>query len=413
MFDRFNKTKRIHLAPQGTLSASRIHLDYAATTPVHKDVLNKMKPYWNEMWANASAIYKEGVKVKEIIYKARENLARTLRVRASDITFTSGGTESNNLALYGVIKSLMKDGADFSDFEIITTRVEHPSILAVVEDLAMKGVDVKYTPIDEEGLIDLIEFDKLLSPKTSIVTFAYINSETGVVQDVKKISRIVRKWNDSQGTSVLVHIDACQAPLWLPCTLDSLNVDLMSLDAGKCYGPKGVGILAHRHNVKILPVILGGKQEGGLRAGTENTALVVGCAEAIIRAQKFHKTRSEKIVSIRDFCIDLLEKEIKGVVINGSQKYRVANNINFSIPGLDSEYAVVVLDAKGIAVSTKSACGSIDETGSYVVREMTKDKDRANSTIRFTLGEESVKGDVRKAVSVLKNHIKHMETLSI
>lgn len=386
-------------------NSPRVHLDYASTTPVHPEVLKAMLPYFSEHWANPSAIYTEGVVAQNVIEAARTEMAHTLRVRATDITFTSGGTESNNLALIGLVERLHTGGRALDTMEIISTRIEHPSILETLTYLERRGVTVVYAPVDEQGNINLRSFEQLLTPHTVLVTFAYANSEVGVVQDVKKLSRVVRLYNDAQHTHILTHIDASQAPLWLSCELDMLGVDMMTLDAGKCYGPKGVGILAHRHWVKLSSVLHGGGQEGGLRSGTENTALIVGCVRAIVRAQEHYTTRSVAVAALRDEFLALLLKEIPNAVVNGSGESRIANNINISIPGLDTEYAVIWLDSRGIAASTKSACGAKSATGSSVVREMTHDEPRATSTLRFTLGEESTSHDISEAVRILKEHI--------
>lgn len=386
-------------------SEQRIHLDYASTTPIHPEILATMQPFFTELWANASAIYREGVIARKAIEDARTELARTLRVRARDITFTSGGTESNNLALIGVVEALHESGRAWSDMEIVSTRIEHASITDTLAYLEKRGVRIVYAPIDTDGLIDVHSFESLLTPQTVLVTFAYANSEVGVVQDVKKISRVVRLFNESHAKQCVVHVDASQAPLWLPCALDQLGVDLMTLDAGKCYGPKGVGVLVHRHGVRLNPFIHGGGQEGGLRSGTENTALVIGAVKAIVRAQAEYGSRSLSVAELRDRGISLLTREVPGSVINGSRSARIANNINISIPGLDTEYATIWLDSRGVACSTKSACGALETTGSQVVREMTGDTDRAISTLRFTLGEESTFADLEKMVGLLKEHI--------
>ncbi|MFZ2253098.1 MAG: cysteine desulfurase family protein [Minisyncoccia bacterium] len=390
-------------------SNRRIHLDFAATTPVHPDVLTAMLPYFSEDWANPSAFYKEGVKARNVIEGARTKLARTLRVRASDIIFTSGGTESNNLALIGTVEALFEAERPYSEMEIISTRIEHPSILKTLIYLEKRGVGIKYAPIDLEGKIIIPEFEKLLSTKTVLVTFAYANSEIGVVQDVKKITRRVRAWNESNETKIATHLDASQAPLWLSCEIDMLGVDLVTLDAGKCYGPKGVGVLAKRHGVNVNPILHGGEQEQGLRAGTENTALVVGCVEALVRAQENYETRTEAATLLREYFFELLTREIPEIIINGSRDSRIANNVNISLPNFDTEYAVVWLDAKGIAASTKSACGTGGEAGSLVVREMTHDESRALSTLRFTLGEETTKADIEQIVEILKEFKKLMQ----
>lgn len=386
----------------------RVYLDYAAATPVHTDVFAAMRPYFSERFANASAIHKEGVAMRDVVEKAREEIARTLRVRAHDVVFTSGGTESNNLALFGISEALHQDGRAYADMEIITTPIEHPSIIEALAVLQDRGVWVRYVTIDEEGRIDQNSLKEQLSENTVLVTCAYANSEIGVVQDVKKITRAVRLHNQAQGTQVKVHIDASQAPLWLPCQMDMLGVDLMTLDAGKCYGPKGAGVLAYRHGVSLRSIMHGGGQEHGLRAGTENTPLIVGCAHALIRAQQGLAARCERVRTLRDHMIDLLTKEIEGAVLNGSHEHRIANNINISIPGIDGEFAVVTLDTHGVAASTKSACSGAGGGGSVVIREMTGDEARAISTIRFTLGEETTKKDIELAVKVLKAHVHKM-----
>lgn len=364
-----------------------------------------MLPYFSEVYGNASAVHQEGVSAKAAVEEARTSLGRTLRVRPSDVIFTSGGTESNNLAIDGVLRALRATGRSYADMEIISTRVEHPSVSEVLRHVADLGVTIKYADINEEGLIDVNHFKALLSEKTVLATMAYVNSEIGVIQPVKKLTRAVKLFNAEHDTNILVHLDAAQAPLWLPVQLDSLGCDLLSLDAGKCYGPKGVGILATRHGVKLLPIMLGGSQESGLRAGTENTPLIVGCVKAIVRAQEEWESRSERVRSLRDSFITDLESAIDGVLVNGSRTERVANNINISIPGIDTEFAVISLDQAGIAASTKSACSGADGGGSTVVREMSDDDARAQSTIRFSLSEASTTADLQKTTQVLKDHI--------
>ncbi len=390
-------------------SPYRVHLDYASTTPVASEVLEAMLPYFNVVWANPSAIYKEGVQARKAVEDARTELARTLKIRPLDVTFTSGGTESNNLALIGVVEALHKEGKSYEEMEIISTKIEHPSILETLNYLENLGAKVAYVSLNEDGSIDMHSFESSLSPRTVLVTFAYVNSEIGVIQDVKKITRIVRAWNDAQNTHVYVHTDSSQAPLWLSCELDRLGIDLMTLDAGKCYGPKGVGVLAHRHWVKIVHIMHGGGQEQGLRSGTENTALIVGCVKAIVRAQKNYEARSLAVSRLREKLFELIQKEIPEAIINGSRESRVANNVNISLPGFDTEYAVIWLDSKGIATSTKSACGAQESTGSNVVREITHDNERALATLRFTLGEETTEDDLIQTIKILKEHLELMK----
>lgn len=387
----------------------RIHLDYASATPIHTSVRKAMEPFLREDWANPSAIYAEGVAVRVHIENARTELAQLLRVRPQDVTFTSGGTEANNLALIGVVEKIAETCA-YSDIEVLTTAIEHPSILETLEYLKKRGVVVTYVPVNDEGLIDLVQFKSLLNSRVRLCTFAYVNSEVGVVQDIKKITRIVRKWNEEHNVHVYTHTDASQAPLWLSCALDTLGVDLMTLDAGKCYGPKGVGVLVHRHWVALLPTTQGGGQEAGLRSGTESALLIIGCVRALVWAQEGCESRSFAVAKLRDHLIKLLKEKIPNAILNGSLSERVVNNVNISLPGFDTEYATLYLDAKGIAVSTKSACGGAGGDGSYVVREISHDENRALSTLRFTLGEETKEVDLGKVVQILGEYIKLIST---
>lgn len=364
-----------------------------------------MTPYFAKHFANPSAIHAEGQQARRAVEEARGCIARLLKIRPVDVTFTSGGTEANNLALVGVCRALNEAGRPYEEMEVVSTQIEHPSVLVALEELKRRGVVVHFAPVDAEGRIVLSEFTALLSERTVLVSVAYANSEVGVVQDVKRIARLVHR-----NSSAFLHVDGSQAPLWLPCEMDALGVDLLTLDAGKCYGPKGVGILAHRKQILLTPILFGGDQEQGLRPGTENVPLVVGCAEALVRVCGGHAERAARIGKLRDSFFELLTREMPDAVVNGSREHRIANNVNISIPGIDGEFAVVWLDARGIACSTRSACAGGKGGGSHVVRELSGDDVRAGSTIRFTLGEETTMRDVRRAVKVLSDHVQLVRT---
>ena len=382
----------------------RIYLDYAAATPVRTEVAQAMHQYESELFANPSAIHQEGVAMRNAIESARERLARILKIRPNGIVFTGSGTESNNLAILGVVEAKNKAGVHYEDMEVVSTQIEHPSVSKTLEYLQGLGVSIKYAEVDSDGLIEVSSLDGLLSTKTVIVSFAYANSEIGTVQNVGKLARVVRAYEKQEGVRILVHIDAAQAPLWLPCQLDALLVDILTLDAGKCYGPKGVGVLAMRHGVELASVSYGGPQESGLRPATENTAGIIGAVEAIVLAQEGREKRVQKVMVLRDKMRTLLE-QIEGVILNGSKEHRTANNINISIPGIDSEFAVVSLDVAGIACSTKSACSGASGEGSTIVLAISDDPARSTSTIRFSLGEETTTREIIKTVDVLKKHV--------
>lgn len=388
----------------------RIYLDYASATSVRPEILQKMLPYFTEQFGNAGAIHREGQAAKHAVEEARGDLARMLRVQAKDVLFVSGGTEANDLAIAGYIEALHAAGRAYTDMEILTLAVEHPSVLETVRTGEARGISVRYIPIDTEGRIIFAELAKLLSPRTTLVTLAYANSETGVVQDIKRVSREVKKYNQAAGTQIKVHTDAAQAPLWLPCQLDMLGVDMLSLDAGKCYGPKGLGVLVMRQGTTLTSQLHGGNQERGLRAGTENTALIVGGVAAFLMADAGREARVAYVQKIREYGMQKILGGVAGTVLNGSSEHRLANNINISMSGYDTEYAVVVLDAAGVAASTRSACGGADTAGSHVVRAMTHDDARAQSTLRLTLGEETVAGDIDRTVEVLQEFVRMMQT---
>ncbi len=381
----------------------RIYLDYAAAAPLLPEVAARMHACEAVHGANPSAIHAEGVAARRVIDGARASLARVLGVREPGVIFTGSGTESNNLAILGTLYARHKAGVPFSEMEIITTAIEHPSVKETIAFAASLGVVVHMVPIDADGHIVRSAFEALLSKQTVLVTFAYVNSEIGVVQDVGKLVRLVRAFERVHATEIVVHLDAAQAPLWLPCSLPQLQVDLMSLDAGKCGGPKGVGVVAMRHGVHVAPVLFGGPQEGGLRPATENIVGIVGATDALVLAQAGYKDRSTQVALLRDRFMDAL-LQIDGVVVNGDRGSRVANNVNISIPGIDSEFAVICLDAAGIACSTKSACSGAGGGGSTVVMAMTNDDARAKSTIRFTLGPKTTWSELEKTVSALKEH---------
>lgn len=384
----------------------RVYLDYAAATPVREDVFDAMQPYFEKKFANPGAIHEEGQEAARVVAKARARIGDVLRTPSDTIVFTSGGTEANNLALIGTVHHALGEGREAQDIEIITTEIEHPSVLEAVRELKKIGVIVTYTPVDTSGNILLEELKKRINAKTLLISFSYVNSEVGTVADVQRITHLVRTYKKKHPEQKLfVHLDAAQAPLWLPCRFDSLGVDYMSLDAGKMYGPKGVGALVRKRGTALSPILFGGGQEVGLRPGTENVPLIVGFAEALVVAQSRFEKRSVEVKEMREYCIERLEKEIEGVTLHGTRTNRVANNVNISIKGVAGEYAVVALDVGGVAASTKSACGGKKTGGSYVVRALTGDDTTANETIRLTLGEETKKSDIDAMLKVLKAHV--------
>jgi cysteine desulfurase len=390
-----------------TVTASRIYLDHASATPLLPEVLASMMPYLTESFGNPGSIHTEGQLAKLAVTEARISVAKTLEVQPECVTFTSGGTESNNLALIGVVRARHESGVPYEQIEIITTQIEHPATLKTVEYLASLGVVIKFLPVDGGGEIIVSELVSLLTPATLLVSVAYVNSEIGVIQDVKAISRLIAKFSKQNDCTIYLHVDAAQAPLWLSCELTRLGCDLLSLDAGKFGGGKGVGALIHLKRVPVMPFSFGGGQERGLRPGTESVASIVGFATAFTIAQKNWRGNSEKGAALQKYFYKELSEKIPTAVINGVVgEMRVVNNINISIPGIDSEFAVVTLDVAGIAISTKSACSSAGGGASTVVETISGDTNRASTTLRFSLGTGTTKDEISKAIEILKNYIK-------
>lgn len=403
----------IFVMPKKSDSKKRIYLDNAAATPVDLKVLLKMKPYFVNHFGNPSAIHKEGQVARQVVEEARQEVAKVLGIKNNGVIFTGSGTESNNLAIVGYIEKLKATGKKYSEMEIVTTEIEHPSILALSPKLKQLGVKIKFVAVDEVGLITVTALEKVLSQKTVLVTFAYANSEVGTVQPVSRLARVIRNFAQKNAVTISIHLDAAQAPLWLPCAFAKLGVDSMALDSGKCSGPKGVGILASRRLSDFSPITFGGGQESGLRPGTENVVGIVGASTALALAQANYEKRSQKVSKIRDDAMAMILNRLPDAVLNGSVgQGRLANNINISLPGFDSEYAVVFLDSHGVAASTKSACAGAGSGLSHVVEVMTKDKKRASSTIRLSLGEKTTKKDLERAVNILEEFCQKMKTLT-
>ena len=263
-----------------------------------------MTPFLVGNFGNASAIHQEGVLARKAVEEARERVAQTVQVRPEFVTFTSGGTESNNLAIIGTIEHLADKGRALVDVEVVTTTIEHPSVMNTMRALERRGVVVKYVGVDSEGFVKVEELQKLLSEKTVLFSVAYANSEIGVVQKVHAIKKTLDAAEKKFGTKIMFHLDAAQAPLWLSCRFDALHADLLALDVGKCNGPKGVGVLVRSRRAIIQSTLFGGGQESGLRPGTENVAGMVGASVALLEAQMDFKTRAEKMVKVRDAGIE-------------------------------------------------------------------------------------------------------------
>ncbi len=389
---------------------SRIYLDNAATTPVDPRVLEAMLPYFSEDFGNPGSIHKEGVAAKMAVYRARKGIADFLSALPDEVLFTSSGTEANNLAIFGFAGLPVFRGYALCDLHFITSAIEHPSVLDCFRELARRGARVSFVPVTREGIIDMTAFEKALTPKTVFISVMLANNEIGVIQPISEIAKLLARKRkagffqilDSRYQIPFFHTDASQAPLYVPLNVRNLGVEMLTLDAQKVYGPKGIGLLYRARNVNLSPILYGGSQERGLRPGTENVPGIVGFAEALAIAGETRENESARLSALRDDCIKRILEVAPTAEINGSREKRLPNSINISFPGYDSEWLVLALDAKGIAVSARSACMSEKEPGSPVVLTLGKGEEYATSSIRITLGRWTTKEDIDALIAALK-----------
>jgi cysteine desulfurase len=382
----------------------RIYLDNAAVTPVHKDVLRAQVEAAKKFSGNPSSIHAEGYAAKKELMRARGVIASFFGGNSDEVVFTGSGTEANNLAIIGLAEALVAEGKKYEELHFLTTSIEHASVRECAEYLKKKGVAVEYVGVDEEGRVDLKVLKEKIRPETFLVSVMYVNNEIGTIEPLTEVAKVIRYARKQHGGSFpYFHTDACQAGLFHPVDAQIIGADLITIDAQKMYGPRGIGALWKRRSLVLSPIIHGGGQEKGLRSGTENIPLIAGFARAVELVLKQRGTQQERVSVLRDYFISELEK-IEGVVVNGSKTERVANNVNISVPGRDNEFIVLKLDAKGIACGTKSSCLR-DEEESYVVRALQKGEKVARTSIRFSLGYDTTKRDIDAALDAFRKII--------
>jgi cysteine desulfurase len=385
---------------KSNVTNKRIYLDNGASTVVDERVVSAMAPYWREIMGNVGSIHEEGRNAKHAVSQARDVVSKAIDAQPQDIVFTSGGTESNNLAIFGTVHGCLASGKALGDIHVITSVVEHNSVIDCFQELEKRGVRVTYVPVDEFGAVDMSELEKAITQDTVLISLIYVNNEVGTIQNMTAVMHAVRKAKkkNSTGEFPLVHIDACQAPAWVHVGVQKLGVDLMSLDGQKLYGPKGVGCLYIRNKSLLQPLLFGGGQEFGLRAGTPPTPLIVGFAEALRIVEEERDTYVTSIREIQDWCISEVQKSLPNVSVHGPVgDDRIAGNVNFFIRGVEGEQVVIELDMKGVAVSTGSACLSEKTGGSHVVRALHTNGILDGAAIRFTFGRHTTKEEVQKA----------------
>lgn len=378
-----------------------IYLDYSSTTPVDKAVVEAMSKAWTEDYGNPSSVHRFGQKAKVLLSQTRDKVASLLGCDSSEIYFTSGGTEADNLALKGVTYAARKKGK-----HIITTQIEHHAVLHSAEYLAQSGYDVTFLPCDGNGLIDAADLKSALKEETTLVSIMMVNNETGEVQPIRAMAEICRE------AGVLFHTDAIQAVGKIPVNISDLGVDLLSLSGHKIYGPKGIGALYIRKGVRVAPMIHGGSHEKRKRAGTENMPAIIGLAAALELVTARMDEENRRLAQLRDYFIDEVQSKVKDVFQNGSRDNGVPQIVNLSFKGAEGESIILSLDLKGVAVSSGSACTSGSLDSSHVLKAMKVDDLLAQGSIRFSLGYQTTKADLDYTISILPDIIDRLRSMS-
>lgn len=376
-----------------------IYFDHAATTAVASEVKEAMEPYFCENYGNASSLYELGYKSKEAINISRGNVARAINAKPNEIYFTSCGSESDNLAIKGVARAHRQKGN-----HIITSRIEHPAVLNTCRQLEKEGFRVTYLNVDKNGFIDLEELKNSINSKTILVSIMFANNEVGTIEPIKEISRIVHSNN------VIFHTDAVQAVGNVKIDVKEMGIDLLSMSAHKFYGPKGVGALYVRDKINFIQLQNGGHQENDKRAGTENVAGIVGLGKAIEMANNNITQNNEKLLNLRNYCIEQIKNRIPYIRINGDLNNRLPGNINISFLYVNGKDLVKLLAKKGICTSSGSACSSGLPQPSHVLLAMGLGEDIASSALRITLGKENTKEDIDYFVDELEKIVVNLRT---
>ncbi len=386
-----------------------IYLDNSATTYIDPRVLKTMMPYLKEKYGNPSSFHNKGKEARDAVEMARKQVAGVLNCAVNEIIFTGGGTEANNLAIQGIIKQVQSSKSKVKS-HIITTKIEHPSVLEVCKYLEKeKLAEITYLNVDKYGIIDLKELVKSLRSETVLVSIIYANNEIGVIQDIKKISRVVKKYNNN----ILLHIDACQASGYLMMDVKKLGVDMMTINSSKVYGPKGIGALFIKRGVKIKPIMFGGHQEDSLRPGTENVAGIVGFGSAIeLLCEADYKNEILKVGELRDYFIGELFKRIPKIRLNGHMVKRLSSNVNVSILDIEGEALILRLNEKGVYCSTGSACASGSLEPSYVIMALGVPYEVAHGSLRFTFGKKTTKKEIDYVLKVLPKIVADLRAIS-
>jgi cysteine desulfurase len=383
------------------MSDRNIYMDHAATTPVRKEVIEAMLPYFNEKYGNPSSIYSIGRDSKKAIEEAREKVAKVIGAEPREIFFTGSGTEADNWAIKGVAYANRQKGK-----HIITTAIEHHAVLHTCQYLESDGFEVTYLPVDADGLVTAEQVRAAIRPDTILITIMFANNEIGTIQPIAEIGKVAKE------KGVYFHTDAVQAMGNVHINVSDMNIDLLSMSSHKFYGPKGAGALYVRKGVKLTSFIHGGAQERGRRASTENVPAIVGLAAALEIAAENMDQYNKKLLALRDRTIKEIEEKIPFVKLNGHREKRLPGNVNFSFEFIEGESLLLMLDMKGIAASSGSACTSGSLDPSHVLLAIGLPHETAHGSLRLTFGEENTDADADYLMEVLPAIVARLREMS-
>lgn len=361
-----------------------IYLDYSANTPIDKEVVSYMIPFFDTTFGNPSSLHIRGRRSRKVIEDARESIANIIGANSDEIIFTGSGTEANNLAIIGIARAYKNRGN-----HIIISNIEHKSNLEAVHTLEKEGFNISILPVKKNGIIDMEECVKLITDKTILISIMYVNNEIGTIQPIKELSSKLKKNN-----LPLLHVDACQAITMLPVDMGELGVDLLTLNSSKVYGPNGVGLLCKRKGINIEPLVVGGGQESNLRAGTESVPLITGFAKALQISDEKRDSEYKRLKSLQEYVRKELKNRVPQVLFNGDQELCIPSVVHITVPSIEGESMLMMLDSYGICVSTGSACSATDLRPSYVLTAIGQAPELIHGSLRISMGRFTTKKEI-------------------
>jgi cysteine desulfurase len=385
----------------------KVYLDNSATTAVTSEVIEAMKPYFGEVYGNPSSFHYFGRQAKTVIEQSRAKIAELLNASPEELFFTGCGTESDNIAIFGLLSAY-----DGGKGHIITTGIEHHAVLYSCRHLEKLGYEVTYLGVDKDGVISVEDFKKAVKDNTILVSIMHANNEVGSIQPIENVADEIRKINETRKNKIYFHTDAVQTAGKICLDVKKLGVDMLAMSAHKFNGPKGIGVLYIKKGVKISPIMFGGHHENGLRPGTENTASIVGFAKALEISNTAMKENEKHILCLREKLKKGILETIPEVIVNASGVRAVSNILNISFNYIEGEALLLMLDMKGIAVSTGSACASGSSEPSHVLSSMCVDPVAAQGAVRFSFGHYNTEEDIDYVLEVLPKIVSDLRSMS-